>query len=86
MLNYLAPSAVFCHVIFIYFVIIKNDIDFLHQIKIKCNNYIRFAACFFVLMTPNNKSAPSAVYFSFSNCYFIYYFHIFTSTKGLRLS
>ena len=80
MLNSLAPSAVFCRVIFTFFVFIKIFIDFLHQIKIKWNNYIRFFACVFVLMTPNIKRAPSAVSFSFGNCY------IFTSTKCLWLS
>ena len=82
--NFKFPCPFSCssHVICTHFVITKNSIDVLDQIKIKWNNYIRFAACFLVLMTPNNKRAPSAVSFSFGYCYFIYYFYIFTSTKG----
>ena len=83
MLNSLAPSGVFCHVKFTCFLFIKNYIDFLHQIKIKWNNYIRFFCLLFCFNDANNKRAPLAVSFSLGNCFFINNFHIFTSTEGL---
>ena len=65
MLIYLAPSAVFCHEIYTHFIIIENSIDFVHQFKIKLNNYKSFAACFLVLLTPNKKRVPLVVCFYF---------------------